>query len=62
MGYDSNLEFLMTHPHNDNRIKDILNHQTPAGFEEKPFTIDWKAGNNHLTMKRNYSCKHHTVR
>jgi beta-barrel assembly-enhancing protease len=43
MGYNSNLEFLMTHPHNNNRIKDILNHQTPAGFEEKPFTINWKA-------------------
>lgn len=43
MAYDEDLEFIMTHPHNDSRIRDILTYQTAASFTQKPFTIDWKA-------------------
>lgn len=42
LAYDDDLEFMMTHPHNDSRIKDILGHQPAAGFNEKPFVMDWK--------------------
>jgi predicted Zn-dependent protease len=41
--YNKELELVMTHPHNDSRIKDILNYQTKATFKEKPFTLDWEA-------------------
>lgn len=41
--YDKDLELVMTHPHNDNRIKDILNYQTKATFKEKGFDMDWEA-------------------
>lgn len=42
LSYNKNLEFMMTHPHHDTRVKDILSHQTPAKFKEIPFKLDWE--------------------
>lgn len=39
--YDEGLELVMTHPHNDSRVKDILNYQTKADFREMKFSLNW---------------------
>lgn len=41
MGYDEYLEWVMSHPHNNSRIKASLNYQVPDGFRSVPFGIDW---------------------
>lgn len=41
--YDEDLELVMSHPHTDERIKNILAYQGTVGFEAEPFTMDWKA-------------------
>lgn len=41
-GFNKNLEFLMTHPHNNSRIKTALEHKIPEGFKPVSFSeIDW---------------------
>lgn len=40
--YDKNFELIMTHPHHDSRIKDILTYQTAADFDEKSFDMNWE--------------------
>jgi predicted Zn-dependent protease len=42
-GYDKRLEILMTHPHNNSRIKASLEYKTKPGFTAIPFGLDWKA-------------------
>ncbi|MGY8968693.1 MAG: hypothetical protein ACKVHT_09350 [Flavobacteriales bacterium] len=36
------MEFLMTHPHNNSRIKASLSYETAGNFEAQDFEIDWK--------------------
>jgi beta-barrel assembly-enhancing protease len=42
LDYDKNLEILMTHPHNDNRIDEVRKYKTKNDFESKPFEINWQ--------------------
>ena len=41
LGYNKNLELIMTHPHNDKRIDKARRHRKKIGFESKPFDLDW---------------------
>jgi predicted Zn-dependent protease len=41
LGYNKNLELIMTHPHNDKRIDKARRHKKKIGFESKPFELDW---------------------
>jgi predicted Zn-dependent protease len=43
MSYNKNLEILMTHPHNDNRIAKVRNYRSARTFREEPLNLDWKA-------------------
>lgn len=40
--YDERLEFVMTHPHNNSRIKAAMLYEVEEGFVEKPIDIDWE--------------------
>lgn len=40
---DEKLEFLMTHPHNNSRIKSAIEYELPEGFEAQSFDMDWEA-------------------
>ncbi len=42
LDYNENLEVLMTHPHNNNRIAEARRYKTKNNFKPEPFTIDWK--------------------
>lgn len=42
LDYNKNLEILMTHPHNDNRIEQVRKYRTKNHFKAVPFNIDWK--------------------
>ena len=42
LDYNENMEFLMTHPHNNSRIKASLSYETAGNFEAQDFEIDWK--------------------
>ena len=42
LDYNKNLEILMTHPHNDNRIDKVRKYRTKNDFEPKPFDLDWE--------------------
>ena len=42
LAYDEQLEMLMTHPHNNSRIKSSLEYTTNEGFEEVAFDMNWK--------------------
>lgn len=40
--YDEKLELLMTHPHNNSRIKASLEYETENSFKPQPIAIDWE--------------------
>lgn len=40
--YSEEMEFLMTHPNMNKRIKMALNYKTKSNFEPNPFIINWK--------------------
>ena len=42
LDYNENMEFLMTHPHKNSRIKASLSYETAGNFEAQDFEIDWK--------------------
>ena len=42
MDYNEDLEFMMTHPHNNKRIERARKYKTRNNFTAEPFTIDWK--------------------
>lgn len=42
LGYDEKIEFLMTHPHNNARIKRSLNHKTKDNFTTEKFVLNWE--------------------
>jgi len=42
LNYDENLEIIMSHPHNNARIKSSLQYKVREDFEEKPFDFDWE--------------------
>jgi hypothetical protein len=42
LGYDERIEFLMTHPQNNARIKSALNHKTRDDFESQRFELNWQ--------------------
>jgi len=39
---DEKLEFLMTHPHNNSRIRAAIEFELPDDFEARSFDIDWE--------------------
>tara|TARA_B110000046_G_scaffold125408_1_gene131912 strand:+ start:4125 stop:4952 length:828 start_codon:yes stop_codon:yes gene_type:complete len=39
--YNENMELLMTHPHNNSRIKASLEYKTQDDFNAEPLSIDW---------------------
>ena len=41
LNYNEKMEFLMTHPHNNSRIKTSLNYETSENFEAQKIDIDW---------------------
>lgn len=43
LDYDEKVEFLMSHPHNNSRIKRSLEYKTSNGFKPIPFDLDWKS-------------------
>ncbi|MBI2967031.1 MAG: M48 family metallopeptidase [Bacteroidetes bacterium] len=43
-----NFEFMMTHPHNNSRIKMAMEYPLPAGFQPNAFTINWESMKNSL--------------
>jgi predicted Zn-dependent protease len=42
MAYDEKIELIMTHPHNNARIKASLTYEVDADFEEIPFKLNWE--------------------
>jgi len=42
LAYDEKMEFLMTHPHNNARIKRALNHKTRDDFESQRIELNWE--------------------
>lgn len=40
--YNKNLEIIMTHPHNDNRIEKVKSYKTKSTFSAKPFEMNWQ--------------------
>lgn len=43
LDYDEKVEFLMSHPHNNSRIKRSLEYKISNGFKPIPFDLDWKS-------------------
>jgi len=41
LGYDAHIEFLMSHPHNDSRIKTSSDYEVKDGFSSRPLDLDW---------------------
>ena len=42
LAYDEKIELVMTHPHNNTRIKASLNHEVDETFKEIPFNLNWE--------------------
>lgn len=42
LDYNEDLEFMMTHPHNNKRIDRARKYKTRNNFSEEPFSIDWE--------------------
>ena len=42
LAYDEKIELVMTHPHNNSRIKASLNHEVDDTFDEIPFELNWE--------------------
>ena len=42
LGYNERIEFLMTHPQNNARIKSALNYKTRDNFESQRFELNWE--------------------
>ncbi|NQV52670.1 MAG: M48 family metallopeptidase [Flavobacteriales bacterium] len=43
LSYDAEMEWLMSHPHNNSRIKASLAYKVEEGFQAEPIAIDWEA-------------------
>ncbi len=43
LDYADELEWVMSHPHNNSRIKASLEYEVGEGFESKPIDLDWDA-------------------
>ena len=43
LNYNQKAEFLMSHPHNNSRIKKSLEYKTSDDFKAKPFDLDWNS-------------------
>ena len=43
LDHNEKIEFLMSHPHNNSRIKRSLEYDTHNDFEPKPFDLDWNS-------------------
>lgn len=41
LSFSKDLEFLMTHPHNDSRIEKVRGYRTARGFKEEKIDLDW---------------------
>lgn len=46
--YNEYLEFLMTHPNTNKRIKDALEYKVESGFQSVPLPINWEAVKRNL--------------
>ncbi|MBL19971.1 MAG: hypothetical protein CMC82_09180 [Flavobacteriaceae bacterium] len=42
LAYDDKIELVMTHPHNNSRIKASLNHEVDETFKEISFNLNWE--------------------
>jgi predicted Zn-dependent protease len=42
LAYNEKIELVMTHPHNNSRIKASLNHEVDDTFDEIPFELNWE--------------------
>lgn len=42
LAYNENIELIMTHPHNNVRIKASLAYEVDVDFKEIPFELNWK--------------------
>ena len=42
LAYEEKIELVMTHPHNNSRIKASLNHEVDDTFDEIPFELNWE--------------------
>jgi beta-barrel assembly-enhancing protease len=42
LDYSEDLEFMMTHPHNNKRIERARKYKTKNTFKAEPFSIDWE--------------------
>ena len=43
LNYPDGLEWMMTHPNNNSRIKASLEYEIAEGFTSEPFELDWEA-------------------
>jgi beta-barrel assembly-enhancing protease len=43
LSYSKNLEFLMTHPHNDSRIEKVRGYRTARDFQEEKIEMNWES-------------------
>lgn len=50
--YSDNMEWLMTHPNINSRIKAALEYKTAPGFIAQPFLMDWKRVKDSLKTKK----------
>lgn len=48
LDYNEKIELLMTHPHNNSRIKASLEYETENSFKAQPIDIDWEHVKNAL--------------
>ena len=48
--YDKRLEIIMTHPHNNSRIKASIEYPLDEHFKDEPFDFDWKRVKERLIL------------
>jgi predicted Zn-dependent protease len=53
--YTDNMEWMMTHPNTNSRIKASLEYKTAANFKEQPFSFDWQHVKDSLKTSRKNS-------
>ena len=50
LDYNEKMELLMTHPHNNSRIKSSLEYKTQEGFKPQLINIDWNLVKKALSL------------
>ncbi len=51
LSYNENLEFMMSHPHNNARIKTAMEYEVPVDFESVDLGDSWESFQSHLAKE-----------